>query len=165
MTTSRLIIASHAGPIGSNDQTFAVGIASRVLTNDEIKQPGKYELVAAPGVGKLLIVLAAVAVVRKAAVYSNVDTIANTYLVYGSAGGSATTAGNPDGDHYIFDDYATTPVLYAQTPDFGIQEDVLSNYENLPLNVYVSNGSSGAMTGGDPSNTLTMTATYIVVDV
>ena len=35
--TNRMLIASHQGPLGSNDSSFALGMARVTLTNDQIK--------------------------------------------------------------------------------------------------------------------------------
>lgn len=136
-----------------------------VLSNDEIAalaHPTGVEIIPAPGEGKVLWPIAILMVVSKTAVYTNVDPTADIWLEYTGGGIVSAGPGTTDG-HLVFDD-GTDPIIVEQTINIAAS-GVLTDYENLPIQVIASNGALSDLADGDITNTLSVSVVYHVIEL
>jgi len=149
------------------DLTSVVTIrqATVVLTDAQIKAlpTTPVELVAAPGPGKVLIQVGAIAIL---------DSVANAYtnlagrIQVGNDNGGAFTAGwNVSG--FLNDGVqmrSSSGPFGAFTDGSSLYQPYLSEVEDTNLALHAV-AASGAFTGGNAANTLRLTVWYAIVDV
>jgi hypothetical protein len=144
--------------------------ASVTLTDAQIKglpnQP--IEIVAAPGAGKVLHLMACNVYANIPVVYANVSANRRFYIQYGATSviASAVSDFNTGGAAFVF---SLPPIMYPITSGFwnGNMEGLNSGDEvvNKRFDFAWENEGLGDLTGGDPSNTLKVIVYYVVVDL
>jgi len=157
-----MIIASHEGPLGTNDTSFALGVARLTLTDAQIKAlpSTPIEIVGAPGAGRANLMLRAVFSPSLVSPYTGIDTD-NTLGI-----------DNVEVNHSVInnavDSILNLGYAYVALPGLaGITTPIpKASFENLPLRVFVSQDDTGlAYTGGNAANTLTVSVIYTVINV
>lgn len=119
------------------------------------------ELIPAQGAHRIILPVQLLLIVRKAVVYTNVNAGVQAYFTIGD---NAAASDSVDQAHFIFD-ADTVDLFVPLTVNYGITEDVLSNYANQPLNLKIDNQGSGAFTGGDDDNEIIADLTYKILTV
>lgn len=165
-----------------NDQEVVILRKTLILSDEEIKAlpTTPVELIPAQGSGKIIVPVYVMIVTNGFEtnpydapdgdswiviadgthdlmyLYVNDSGIPVTYLTYlltGNYGdGAISFASLPN--HNILDGWGVTP-----------NTTQLTGYANTALNIYADNASAGDFTGGDPSNTMTITILYAVIDL
>lgn len=176
MTRVGMCVAAWMLSLGmAQAQTPATVYAETVtLTDAQIRAlpSTSVQVVPAPGAGKALVFLRAVAVGSWTAAngYTNVSQVGflQVAIYYGAEEYQASDLGDvsPFGIEsrpmWQFQPW-TAPAATGQSP----RADDLSalDVENVPFRFVVTNGSAGDFTGGNAANTLTVTVYYLVVDL
>ncbi len=152
--------------------------ASAILTDAQIKAlpTTAIEIVPAPSVGKALVFHSGLYILNLAQIYTNLDAAAYASLRHIAAGPLLTNPA-PLGDSNfldtgvgIFVGWMTTKVStnYVPISTFPVIEAVgyaSANVENKPFLLVGDNNGGGDFTGGDATNTLTVSVFYVIVDL
>lgn len=160
-------LASRGGGGGGAYQTATV-----TLTNAQILAlpTTPIQVVAAPGVGNLLVVDSAVmALDATGGVYSDFDSF-NVFLNYGSGGLKQASNLYDEANNGAFaDDNAVNFIGIFQPIDAGTNQagwfGDATNVVNVPITVWALNGAAGDLAGGDAANTLKVVMNYYTVAV
>jgi hypothetical protein len=142
--------------------TTGSAVSSALLIDAEIKtlMTTGVTVVPAPGVGRVIVVEAVFMLIRKTAVYTNVNAAADVWLEY-TGGGILTVGPGTTNGHLVFDT-DTTPQVVEQTVNIAA-EGALTNYENLPIQIKAANAAAGAFTAGDINNRLGVAVLYKII--
>lgn len=174
-TRDALVAAANTGGGGGS----GVLTASATLTDAQIKAlspDSTFELVAAPGVDKMLLVMFAVVRLKMASgAYTNVDANAMLFIGYGD-GATAYTDYASNMTSMIGSNSVRTSILtsaisaYPLTGNGDIMPTYFNNFveadfNNTSLVLVLDNKSSGFLTGGNAANTMEVTVFYSIVDL
>ena len=142
--------------------TTGSSVGNALLIDAEIKtlMTTGITVIPAPGVGKVIVVETVFMLIRKTAVYTNVNAAADVWLEY-TGGGILTVGPDTTSGHLVFD-ADTTPQVVEQVVNIAT-EGALTNYENLPIQVKAANAAAGSFTGGDINNRLGIAVLYKII--
>lgn len=162
----------------SNAQLYQV---SAILTDAQIKSlpnpAAQVVLAPAPGAGKMIFFVQGFVTCDTSSEvgYGNIDTNAAAYFTLASLpvssklreSGSAISAWLDYQDN-AFIVFGTPTAFDSEGGLNSVQapfaEEVASG-ENVQLSFLISNSGAGDLTGGDPANTMKITALYTIIDV
>lgn len=141
-------------------QEAAVKTAMLKITNAELLAAPStpYDIAPAPGAGNFYWVQSAIALANFAVAYGNVDGAAE--IAIASHDLNMIFAEVPSTAYFG----GTGRTIFALVPsglEIGLGAQAYS--DNQPLSFAFSNGSSGDMTGGDPSNYILVVVRYVVL--
>lgn len=178
------VLTSNGAALAPSWQDATIIVApALVLTNAQIKAlpTTDIDVIAAPGAGKRISLIAMDCVLdASAGAYTNIDLdgFLSAYIVDGSSYVDASYLGN-DSTLPIADftsafgsaqiaHFALSPYMKAEPVNgWGNMPQVhvwTTTPENQPLRLYIDNGGSGDLTGGNAANTLTVRTIYAVLD-
>lgn len=149
--------------------------ASVTLTDAQIKAlpTTPVELVAAPGAGKILLILSAFMLLdTSAGAYTNVNAAATGGVDIGGAYGNFMQVLDPaglvpalEGTDVLAFKLDTAVYISGDQVYNNVAAYTVGDYVNTPIIIDLENSSDGNFTGGNAANTLKVTALYTIIDV
>ncbi len=158
------------GPITSANVASVHENTVLTLTNAQVLAlpTTPVNIIAAPGAGFVIQVIRATGVLdASAGAYTNVDAAAAAFFAYGGNTPKASNAALLTGTATVAQDsiflWGGAGVSTAVLVTNGAIAGLLSNYENVAIDLAVDNNAMGVFTGGNAANTLKISIDYLII--